>query len=54
MAKSYKMNNVHIKELNPEQQELNFILLVEKKYASEVYYEMKDLPFIQTVEVETL
>jgi putative Mg2+ transporter-C (MgtC) family protein len=54
MTKNNKMNNVHIKELNPELQELNFVLLVEKKYASEVYYEMKGLPFIHTVEVESL
>ncbi|WP_240416323.1 MgtC/SapB family protein [Paenibacillus periandrae] len=54
IAKHYKMNNIHIKELSAEQQELNFILLVEKKFASEVYYEMKSLPYIETVEVETL
>ncbi|MEK3724914.1 MgtC/SapB family protein [Paenibacillus sp. FSL H8-0034] len=54
IAKHYKMNNIHIKELSAEQQELNFILLVEKKIASEVYYEMKSLPYIETVEVETL
>jgi putative Mg2+ transporter-C (MgtC) family protein len=54
LAKHYKMNNIHIKELNADHQELNFILLVEKKFASEVYYEMKSLPFIETVEVETL
>jgi putative Mg2+ transporter-C (MgtC) family protein len=54
LGKDYKMNNVHIKELNVDQQELNFIVLVEKMYASEVYYDLKSLEHVETVEVETL
>lgn len=54
LARDYKMKSVHIKELNPEQQELNFTVYVEKKYASQVYVEMKSLRHIQAVEVETV
>ena len=54
IAKGYKMKSVHIKELNKELQELNFIVYVDRKYASEVYDEMKSMEFIEIAEVETL
>ncbi|OAS20761.1 MgtC/SapB family protein [Paenibacillus oryzisoli] len=54
IAKGYKMKSVHIKELNKELQELNFIVYVDRKYASEVYDEMKSMTYIEIAEVETL
>lgn len=54
IAKGYKMKSVHIKELNKELQELNFIVYVDRKYASEVYDEMKGMEYIEIAEVETL
>jgi putative Mg2+ transporter-C (MgtC) family protein len=51
---NYKIKSVHIKELNDHQQELNFLVLVERKYASDVFIEFKRLVHISTVEVETL
>jgi len=54
IAKEYKMNSVHIKELNDEQQELNFIVFIDRKYASEVYDELKSMTYIEIAEVETL
>ncbi|CAH1224743.1 Protein SapB [Paenibacillus allorhizoplanae] len=54
IAKGYKMKSVHIKELNQELQELNFIVYVDRKYASEVYDEMKSMAYIEIAEVETL
>lgn len=54
IARGYKMKSVHIKELNQEQQELNFIVCIDRKYASEVYDELKSLEYIEIAEVETL
>ncbi|MBD0379554.1 MgtC/SapB family protein [Paenibacillus sedimenti] len=54
IAKGYKMQSVHIKELNSEHQELNFIVYIDRKYASEVYDELKSMEYIEIVEVETL
>lgn len=54
IARGYKMKSVHIKELNQELQELNFIVFVDRKYASEVYEELKSMPYIEMAEVETL
>ncbi|MFD0695568.1 MgtC/SapB family protein [Paenibacillus sp. GCM10027628] len=54
IAKGYRMQSVHIKELNPEHQELNFIVFIDRKYASEVYDELKSMEYIEIVEVETL
>lgn len=54
IAKGYKMKSVHIKELSKELQELNFIVYVDRKYASEVYDEMKSMEYIEIAEVETL
>ncbi|TXK76363.1 MgtC/SapB family protein [Paenibacillus sp. N3.4] len=54
IAKGYKMKSVHIKELNQEQQELNFIVFIDRKYASEVYDELKSMAYIEIAEVETL
>jgi putative Mg2+ transporter-C (MgtC) family protein len=54
IAKGYKMKSVHIKELNQELQELNFIVYVDRKYASEVFDEMKSMAYIEIAEVETL
>ena len=48
------MKSVHIKELNQEQQELNFIVFIDRKYASEVYDELKSMDYIEIAEVETL
>ena len=48
------MKSVHIKELNKELQELNFIVYVDRKYASEVYDELKSMEYIEIAEVETL
>lgn len=54
IASGYKMKSVHIKELSREQQELNFIVYIDRKYATEVYEELKSMEFIEIVEVETL
>lgn len=54
IAKGYKMKSVHIKELNKDLQELNFIVFVDRKYASEVYDELKTMEYIEFAEVETL
>ena len=54
IANGYKMKSVHIKELNQEQQELNFIVYIDRKYASEVYDELKSMDYIEIAEVETL
>ncbi|WNR43946.1 MgtC/SapB family protein [Paenibacillus roseipurpureus] len=54
IAKGYKMKSVHIKELNQEQQELNFIVFIDRKYASEVYDDLKSMTYIEIAEVETL
>ncbi|MEK8126592.1 MgtC/SapB family protein [Paenibacillus filicis] len=54
LAMKYKIKSVHIKELNDHQQELNFLVLVDRKYASDVFVEFKRLVHISTVEVETL
>ncbi|MDD9266710.1 MgtC/SapB family protein [Paenibacillus sp. GCM10023248] len=54
IAKGYKMKSVHIKELNQELQELNFIVFIDRKYASEVYDELKSMAYIEIAEVETL
>ncbi|MBP1965105.1 MgtC/SapB family protein [Paenibacillus aceris] len=54
IARGYKMKSVHIKELNHELQELNFIVFIDRKYASEVYDELKSMAYIEFAEVETL
>ncbi|NOV00363.1 MgtC/SapB family protein [Paenibacillus planticolens] len=54
IARGYKMKSVHIKELNHELQELNFIVFIDRKYASEVYAELKSMAHIEFAEVETL
>ncbi|WP_310499855.1 MgtC/SapB family protein [Paenibacillus qinlingensis] len=54
IGKGYKMKSVHIKELSQELQELNFIVYVDRKYASEVFDEMKSMAYIEIAEVETL
>ncbi|MGG1513980.1 MgtC/SapB family protein [Paenibacillus oryzisoli] len=54
IARGYRMQSVHIKELNQQHQELNFIIYVDRKYASEVYDELKAMTYIEIVEVETL
>lgn len=54
IAKGYKMKSVHIKELNKELQELNFIVFIDRKYASEVYDDLKSMAYIEFAEVETL
>lgn len=54
IARGYKMKSVHIKELNHELQELNFIVFIDRKYASEVYAELKSMAYIEFAEVETL
>ncbi|MEC0227501.1 MgtC/SapB family protein [Paenibacillus alba] len=54
IARGYKMKSVHIKELNHELQELNFVVFVDRKYASEVYDELKGMAYIEFAEVETL
>ncbi|MEW9702158.1 MgtC/SapB family protein [Paenibacillus sp. SI8] len=54
IAKGYRMKSVHIKELSRDQQELNFIVFIDRKYASEVYDELKSMEFIEIAEVETL
>ncbi|WP_205516788.1 MgtC/SapB family protein [Paenibacillus sp. SYP-B3998] len=54
IAKGYKMKSVHIKELNSEHQELNFIVFIDRKYASEVYDELKSMDHVEIAEVETL
>lgn len=53
-AKNYKINNLHIIELNMEQLQLNFILFVDNKSTSEVYSELKSIAYLETIEVETL
>ncbi|UJF34182.1 MgtC/SapB family protein [Paenibacillus hexagrammi] len=54
IASGYKMKSVHIKELSREQQELNCIVFIDRKYASEVYDELKLMEHVEIVEVETL
>jgi putative Mg2+ transporter-C (MgtC) family protein len=54
IARGYRMKSVHIKELSQELQELNFIVFIDRKYASEVYEELKSMPYIEMAEVETL
>ncbi|NQX66566.1 MgtC/SapB family protein [Paenibacillus alba] len=54
IARGYKMKSVHIKELNHELQELNFVVFIDRKYASEVYDELKSMTYIEFAEVETL
>ncbi|MGQ7884710.1 MgtC/SapB family protein [Paenibacillus violae] len=54
IARGYRMKSVHIKELSHELQELNFIVFIDRKYASEVYEELKSMPYIEMAEVETL
>ncbi|MGG1551559.1 MgtC/SapB family protein [Paenibacillus ferrarius] len=54
IARGYRMQSVHIKELNEQHQELNFIIYVDRKYASEVYDELKAMTYIEIAEVETL
>ncbi|RTE11133.1 MgtC/SapB family protein [Paenibacillus whitsoniae] len=54
IARGYRMQSVHIKELNQQHQELNFIIYVDRKYASEVYDELKAMTYIEIAEVETL
>ncbi|OPH52071.1 hypothetical protein BC351_33460 [Paenibacillus ferrarius] len=54
IARGYKMKSVHIKELNHELQELNFVVFIDRKYASEVYEELKSMTYIEFAEVETL
>lgn len=52
--KGYKMNGVHIKELDQNHQELNFIVFIDRKYASQVYDELKSMEHVEIAEVETL
>ncbi|MFC5446923.1 MgtC/SapB family protein [Paenibacillus aestuarii] len=54
IKKGYRISSVHIKELNSEHQELNFIVYIDRKYASEVYDELKSMEYVETAEVETL
>jgi len=54
IKKGYKISSVHIKELNRDHQELNFIVYVDRKYASEVYDELKSMEYVEIAEVETL